>query len=248
MRSLKAPARDETAAGTSAVKHGAELFIRIGCASCHVETIVTRKSPASPGGPGLHPDALEGRTIHPYSDFLLHNVGTGDGIAIALVEHFGRERVEKRFREERSATSEAKGPSGRTEDECSENYQTAVAEEKDVPTCCSIRMCAPEDQDRAPLGIAATLAADARRQLGPTWRRHSPSQRRIRASNRAVSEAEALGQESSAGLSAIAVTALERVDFTSEGDARHTGGASLTDSARVTGDTGGIPSRSMPVP
>jgi CxxC motif-containing protein (DUF1111 family) len=26
------------------------------------------------------PTALGGRTIHPYSDFLLHNVGTGDGI------------------------------------------------------------------------------------------------------------------------------------------------------------------------
>ena len=46
-----------------------------------------------------HLDALENRTIHPYSNFLLHDVGTRDGIAIVLVEHFGRERVEKRFRE-----------------------------------------------------------------------------------------------------------------------------------------------------
>src|ERR1700745_3327514 len=80
MRSLKAPARDETAAATPDAKHGAELFTKIGCATCHVETIVTAKSPAGPGGPGLHPDALEHRRIHPYSDFLLHNVGTGDGI------------------------------------------------------------------------------------------------------------------------------------------------------------------------
>lgn len=65
MRSLKAPARDETAAATQIVKHGAELFTKIGCASCHVETIVTGKSPASPGGPGLHLDAVENRTIHP---------------------------------------------------------------------------------------------------------------------------------------------------------------------------------------
>ena len=27
------------------------------------------------------PDALGGKVIHPYSDFLLHDVGTGDGIA-----------------------------------------------------------------------------------------------------------------------------------------------------------------------
>ena len=26
------------------------------------------------------PDALGNKTIHPYGDFLLHNVGTGDGI------------------------------------------------------------------------------------------------------------------------------------------------------------------------
>jgi len=26
------------------------------------------------------PPALGGKTIHPYSDFLLHNIGTGDGI------------------------------------------------------------------------------------------------------------------------------------------------------------------------
>src|SRR5215475_3775094 len=100
MRSLKAPARDATIAATPEAKHGAEVFAKIGCSSCHVESIVTGKSPASPGGPGLHPDAVENRTIHPYSDFLLHDVGTGDGISVALIEHFGRERVEKRFREE----------------------------------------------------------------------------------------------------------------------------------------------------
>jgi CxxC motif-containing protein (DUF1111 family) len=30
--------------------------------------------------------------LPPYSDFLLHDVGTGDGIAIALVEHYGLPR------------------------------------------------------------------------------------------------------------------------------------------------------------
>src|SRR5215467_8687478 len=108
MRSLRAPSRDETVAATPEAKHGAELFTKIGCATCHVESIVTGKSPASPGGPGLHPDALENRTIHPYSDFLLHDVGTGDGIAVALVEHFGRERLEKRLREEAGAAGEVK--------------------------------------------------------------------------------------------------------------------------------------------
>src|ERR1700719_2159439 len=119
MRSLKAPARDQSAAATREVTHGAQLFAKIGCASCHVETIVTGKSPASPGGPGLHLDAVENRTIHPYSDFLLHDVGTGDGIPIALVEHFGRERVEKRMRElEASRATEAnQHQDGKAEDE-----------------------------------------------------------------------------------------------------------------------------------
>ena len=134
-----------------AVKRGAEVFTKIGCANCHVETIVTGKSPASPGGPGLHLDAVENRTIHPYSDFLLHDVGTGDGIAIALVEHFGRERVDKRFREERSAAAGAKETSGKTEDECSESYQTAVAEGERHPNLLRDTLCARNKVRTAPL-------------------------------------------------------------------------------------------------
>ena len=148
MRSLKAPARDEIVAATPEAKHGAELFARIGCASCHVETIVTGKSPASPAGPELHPEALENRTVHPYSDFLLHNIGTGDGIAIALVEHFGRERVEKRLRQD---SAEAKAPADKTEDECSESFQTAVAEGEKQPRLLRDTLCARNKIRTAPL-------------------------------------------------------------------------------------------------
>jgi CxxC motif-containing protein (DUF1111 family) len=153
MRSLKAPARDATATATPEVKLGAQLFAKIGCASCHVETIVTGKSPASPGGPGLHSDALENRTIHPYSDFLLHNVGTGDGIPIALVEHFGRERVEKRMRElEASRTAEPRQrQKGTTEDECSESFQTAVLEGEKHPDLLRDTLCARNKIRTAPL-------------------------------------------------------------------------------------------------
>jgi len=151
MRSLKAPARDETAAATPEAKRGAELFTKIGCATCHVDTIVTGKSPASPGGPGLHPEAVENHAIHPYSDFLLHNVGTGDGIAVALVEHFGRERVEKRFREEKAAGAEVKELAGKPEDECSESYQTAIAEGEKHPNLVRDTMCARNKIRTAPL-------------------------------------------------------------------------------------------------
>ena len=150
MRSLKAPARDETAAATPAAKRGAQLFTKIGCATCHVETIVTGKSPAAPGGPLLHPDALENRIIHPYSDFLLHDVGTGDGIPIALIEHFGRERVEKRLRELK-ATPPSTTTGGKPEDECSESYQTAVAEGEKHPDLLRDTLCARNKIRTAPL-------------------------------------------------------------------------------------------------
>ena len=151
MRSLKAPARDETAATTPEAKHGADLFAKVGCSVCHVDTIVTGKSPARKGGPGLHLDAVENRAIHPYSDFLLHDVGTGDGIAIALVEHFGRERLEKRFREEKATGTDVKELTGKREDECSESYQAAVAEGEKHPNLVRDTMCARNKIRTAPL-------------------------------------------------------------------------------------------------
>jgi CxxC motif-containing protein (DUF1111 family) len=153
MRSLKAPARDEIAAALPEVKHGAQLFAKIGCATCHMDTIVTGKSPAAPGGPGLHSDALENKTIHPYSDFLLHNVGTGDGIPIALVEHFGRERVEKRMHELETsrATQKLQRQKGTTEDECSESFQTAVLEGEKGPDLLRDTLCARNKIRTAPL-------------------------------------------------------------------------------------------------
>ena len=105
-------------------------------------------------------------------------VGTGDGIAIALVEHFGRERVEKRFREEKTAVAEVKEPSGKTEDECSESYQTAVAEGEKHPNLRRDTLCARNKIRTAPLwglrlrsrlmhdGISVQLDAAIRRHKG----------------------------------------------------------------------------------
>jgi CxxC motif-containing protein (DUF1111 family) len=178
MRSLKAPARDQTTSTTPEVIQGAQLFTKIGCAICHVETIVTGKSPASPGGPGLHPDALENRTIHPYSDFLLHNVGTGDGIPIALIEHFGRKQVEKRIRElEGSQSGEAQPkPKRKAEDECSESYQTAVLEGEKHPDLLRDTLCARNKIRTAPLWglrVRSRLMHDgASVELGDAIHRH----------------------------------------------------------------------------
>jgi CxxC motif-containing protein (DUF1111 family) len=81
MRSLKAPPRDTVAAATASAIRGSALFDSIGCATCHVRTINT--APAGTvinGGAFTVPAALGDKAIHPFGDFLLHDVGTGDGI------------------------------------------------------------------------------------------------------------------------------------------------------------------------
>jgi CxxC motif-containing protein (DUF1111 family) len=78
MRATRAPGRGPI---TSDVVAGSNIFDAIGCAVCHVRTIVT--APAGTvinGGDAVVPPALGNKIIHPFSDFLLHNVGTGDGI------------------------------------------------------------------------------------------------------------------------------------------------------------------------
>lgn len=78
MRSTKVPPRGPI---TSAVAQGQVIFEQIGCASCHVETLAT--APAGTpihGGAFVIPAALGGKTFHPFGDFLLHDIGTGDSI------------------------------------------------------------------------------------------------------------------------------------------------------------------------
>jgi CxxC motif-containing protein (DUF1111 family) len=60
MRALKAPSRGPITAG---VTRGEAVFDKIGCVTCHVDTLYMSKY-----------------KFHPYGDFLLHDIGTGDGI------------------------------------------------------------------------------------------------------------------------------------------------------------------------
>jgi CxxC motif-containing protein (DUF1111 family) len=78
MRCLKAPPRGPI---TAAVTRGQTNFNNAGCAVCHVGSINT-VAPGSVinGGAFTVPASLGDKTIHPFSDFLLHNVNTGDGI------------------------------------------------------------------------------------------------------------------------------------------------------------------------
>jgi CxxC motif-containing protein (DUF1111 family) len=83
IRATKAPAREAVLAGTPEATRGSKIFDQIGCATCHVRTLIT--APAGTrinGGTFTIPYALGQKTFHPFSDFLLHNVETGDGIVM----------------------------------------------------------------------------------------------------------------------------------------------------------------------
>src|SRR5712664_368005 len=91
VRATAAPARDSQTAQTSKARQGAELFDKVGCDTCHVQTLTT--APAGTkinGGTFTIPPPLGGKQFHPYGDFLLHDVGTGDGIVQSMTEHYGK--------------------------------------------------------------------------------------------------------------------------------------------------------------
>jgi CxxC motif-containing protein (DUF1111 family) len=56
---------------TDEVRNGEQVFNAIGCASCHVPAFTTSASAST---------ALNRKTVALFSDLLLHDVGTGDGI------------------------------------------------------------------------------------------------------------------------------------------------------------------------
>src|SRR6202011_5447304 len=90
IRATKAPARDAQLANGAAAKKGLGLFDKIGCATCHVATLTTASAGTKiNGGTFTIPPALGSVTLHPYGDFLMHDVGTGDGILQATREHYG---------------------------------------------------------------------------------------------------------------------------------------------------------------
>jgi CxxC motif-containing protein (DUF1111 family) len=69
MTALAAPARGPQNAATAA---GEQTFTAIGCAACHTASLTTGSSTIA---------ALDHKIYHPYSDFLLHDMGTlGDGL------------------------------------------------------------------------------------------------------------------------------------------------------------------------
>jgi CxxC motif-containing protein (DUF1111 family) len=81
MRATRVIPRDTVQAARADATAGAQTFTAIGCAICHVQTLTTvATGTVINQGQFTVPAALGNKTFHPFGDFLLHNVGTGDGI------------------------------------------------------------------------------------------------------------------------------------------------------------------------
>jgi len=87
------------AAGNSGdIAQGEQIFKNVGCELCHAQTMATvPPGTMLNGGTFQVTAALGNKTFHPFSDFLLHDVGTGDGIALSPIEHFGPSVAEALF-------------------------------------------------------------------------------------------------------------------------------------------------------
>jgi len=86
MRATKAPSRGPI---TAQVAAGERVFAAVGCATCHVPSITTAPAGTLINGGKLRVHAALGnKTIHPFSDFLMHDIGTGDGIPVQPTAEF----------------------------------------------------------------------------------------------------------------------------------------------------------------
>jgi CxxC motif-containing protein (DUF1111 family) len=81
VRGTQVPPRDPNLVGTKEVRDGEALFEQVQCSICHVDKMTTvPPGTVLNGGTYTVSDAIGNKIIHPYSDFLLHDIGTGDGI------------------------------------------------------------------------------------------------------------------------------------------------------------------------
>jgi CxxC motif-containing protein (DUF1111 family) len=87
VRLLQPPPRREV----PGADEGASVFEEIGCAGCHVPSFVTSRKPyRTAAGEVIDSRALRSVSLHPYSDFLLHDMGPelDDGVALGDAETY----------------------------------------------------------------------------------------------------------------------------------------------------------------
>ena len=98
IRATKAPAPDPQP--SPQVTRGSELFDRVGCGTCHVRSLTTAAAGTRiDGGTYVVPPVMGAVTFHPYSDFLLHDVGTGDGIVQGGPEDYGVFQIQATYQQ-----------------------------------------------------------------------------------------------------------------------------------------------------
>jgi CxxC motif-containing protein (DUF1111 family) len=99
VRHTPPPIRDEKLAASPEARDRERLFTQVGCALCHISTYRTLPvgTPIN-GGTYKVPDFIGGKVIHPYGDFLLHDVGTGDGIPEAAKPEYLDQSTADKFR------------------------------------------------------------------------------------------------------------------------------------------------------
>jgi CxxC motif-containing protein (DUF1111 family) len=99
IRSLPPPTRDSSLGSTEDAMSGEKVFAQIGCALCQLPAMRTLPAgTAIDGGTYRVPQQFGDKEFFAYSDFLLHDVGTGDGILEAARPEFADSSTANRFR------------------------------------------------------------------------------------------------------------------------------------------------------
>ena len=80
VRGTKVPPRDANLQYTPDAVAGEKLFITTGCAICHVATLITAPAGTAINSKFSVPAALGNKKIHPFGDYLMHDIGTAGGI------------------------------------------------------------------------------------------------------------------------------------------------------------------------
>jgi hypothetical protein len=99
IRSTEPIPPDSERMATDSSVMGLKIFDEIGCSICHVRTLKTAsKGAKTMGGAFVVPERFSDKEIHPYSDFLLHDVGTGDGLIQNIRRRDYAESTANKFR------------------------------------------------------------------------------------------------------------------------------------------------------